>query len=149
LVAAAAAFGAAAAVKWSGLYPLAFFLVFVTGNDLLRRLRAREPRAALRAAAQAGVAALVALPTACAVYVASWAGWIATSGGWDREGPWPVALLRYHVEMWQWHSTLNAPHPYRANPLGWPLALRPTAMYEVSWGREDGCSWARCVSGIS
>ena len=38
LVAAAIAFGAAAAVKWSGLYPLAAFLVLLTIGDLLRRL---------------------------------------------------------------------------------------------------------------
>ncbi|QBE50234.1 phospholipid carrier-dependent glycosyltransferase [Leucobacter triazinivorans] len=43
LLAAGAAFGAAAAIKWSGLYPLAFFLVYATVRDLLARLRdARE-----------------------------------------------------------------------------------------------------------
>lgn len=43
LLAAGAAFGAAAAIKWSGLYPLASFLVYATVRDLLARLRdARE-----------------------------------------------------------------------------------------------------------
>ncbi|MFT4231962.1 MAG: phospholipid carrier-dependent glycosyltransferase [Leucobacter sp.] len=42
LLAAGLAFGAAASVKWSGLYPLAFFLVYATVRDLLARMRARR-----------------------------------------------------------------------------------------------------------
>lgn len=149
LIAAAVAFGAAAAVKWSGLYPLAFFLVFITVRDLLARLRAREPRAVWRATWQAGATALVALPTAALTYLASWVGWIVTAGGHAREPgvPWPVSLLRYHREMLGWHSTLSAPHPYQANPLTWPLALRPTGMYQQHW--TSGCPFTECVAAVS
>lgn len=149
LVAAGLAFGAAAAVKWSGLYPLAAFLVFITIRDLLTRLRSRTPQPLLRATGQAGIAALLTLPVTAAVYVASWAGWIATAGGWRRDPgvAWPSALLQYHREMLGWHGTLNAPHPYQANPLTWPLALRPTAMYEERW--IDGCPWDECVAAVS
>ncbi|UOQ56484.1 phospholipid carrier-dependent glycosyltransferase [Leucobacter allii] len=149
LLAAAAAFGAATAVKWSGLYPLAVFLILVTMRDLAIRLRGGERRAVRRAAAQAGLTAAIALPTAAVVYLSSWAGWIATSGGWGRgAGPnWFVSLVRSHAEMWSWHSTLSAPHPFQAHPVTWPLALRPTAMYELRW--TEGCPWADCVAGIS
>ncbi|MBL3698933.1 phospholipid carrier-dependent glycosyltransferase [Leucobacter luti] len=149
LIAAAAAFGAAAAVKWSGLYPLAAFLIFVTVRDLVVRLRSRTPRPVLRAAAQAGVAALVTLPVTFFVYLASWTGWIVTAGGWARTPgvAWPAALLQYHREMLGWHSTLSAPHPYQSHPLTWPFALRPTAMYEESW--SDGCNWGECVAAVS
>ncbi|WP_241156151.1 phospholipid carrier-dependent glycosyltransferase [Leucobacter chromiireducens] len=149
LIAAAVAFGAAAAVKWSGLYPLACFLVFITVRDLLARLRLREPGALWRATAQAGATALIALPTAALTYLASWTGWIVTAGGYTRAPgvPWPVSLLTYHREMLAWHSTLSAPHPYQAHPLSWPLALRPTGMYEQHW--TEGCPFTECVAAVS
>ncbi|MFV0434470.1 MAG: phospholipid carrier-dependent glycosyltransferase [Leucobacter sp.] len=172
LLAAGLAFSAAAAVKWSGLYPLAFFLIFVTVRDLLARLRSRGERAAspdpeshslpdpesqsrltahpvLASIAQAGATALIALPAAASAYLASWIGWIANPGGYGREpgAPWPVSLAKYHGEMLSWHRTLSAPHPFQSHPLEWPLALRPTAMYEHRW--NEGCAWTECVSGIS
>ncbi|GAA1623158.1 phospholipid carrier-dependent glycosyltransferase [Leucobacter chromiireducens] len=149
LVAAGLAFGAAAAVKWSGLYPLAAFLIFVTIRDLLLRLRSRTPRPWSRAVGQAGVAALLTLPLTALTYLASWIGWILAPGGWGRTPGehWFPALVRYHRDMLEWHSTLSAPHPYQAHPLTWPLALRPTAMYEHRWA--DGCPWTECVSAVS
>ena len=151
LLAAAGAFGAAASIKWSGLYPLAAFLVFITVRDLVVRLRARERHAVPRAAWQAFVAGLVALPAAALVYVASWAGWILNPGGWSRtagEAWWP-ALLQYHAEMLDWHRSLSAPHPYASHPLTWPLALRPTGMYESRWGSDAGCPWSACAAVVS
>lgn len=161
LLAAAAAFGAAAAIKWSGLYPLAAFLVFITVRDLVVRLRAvrlergagsrSTMRALAGAALQAGVAAVLALPMAVLVYLTSWTGWIVTPGGWGRGfgASWPEALLKYHADMLAWHSTLSAEHPYAASPLTWPLALRPTGMYESHWGRSEGCPWSGCVATVT
>ena len=152
LLAAGLAFGAAAAVKWSGLYALAAFLVLITLRDwwLRRQLRVRRPF--LGAAVQAAATAAIALPAAFAAYLASWAGWIANPGGQERVPgeAWWVSLLRWHADALDWHTTLSAPHPYQAHPLGWPLALRPTAMYETGWGADEGCVWASgCVSAIS
>ncbi len=149
LIAAGAAFGAAAAVKWSGLYPLAAFLIFITIRDLLTRLRSRTPHPVRRSIGQAGAAALLALPAALLTYLASWIGWIVNPGGWGRTPgvPWPTALLQYHREMLAWHGTLSAPHPYQSHPLTWPLALRPTAMYEQREGAS--CAWNECVAAIS
>ncbi|PRI10564.1 dolichyl-phosphate-mannose--protein O-mannosyl transferase [Leucobacter massiliensis] len=170
LLAAGLAFGAAAAVKWSGLYALAGFLVFIAVRDLLTRLRAARaarppaddaaggsgadrgsgrPAALGRSVLQALVTAVIAIPAAALAYLASWTGWILNPGGWAREPgvPWPVSLLRYHAEMLAWHSTLSAPHPYQSSPLSWPLALRPTSMYRASW--SEGCPWAECVSTVT
>ncbi len=156
LIAAGIAFGAAAAVKWSGLYALAGFLVLITLRDWW--LRRRERRAGLLrrplagAAVQALATAAIALPAAFAAYLASWAGWIANPGAQERTTgeAWWTSLARWHADALNWHSSLSAPHPYQANPLSWPLALRPTAMYEASWGAEQGCRWASgCVSAIS
>ncbi|QNN64014.1 phospholipid carrier-dependent glycosyltransferase [Leucobacter denitrificans] len=151
LFAAAVAFGCAASVKWSGLYPLAAFLLLITARDVAYRLRsarthgASQVRAWGRALLQAAVAGLIALPTTLAMYIASWSGWIVTAGGWGRgSGSWISELWAYHVDIFAWHSTLSAPHPYRADPLTWPLALRPTGMYEATVG--DG--YTAAISSI-
>ncbi len=133
-------------MKWSGLYPLAAFLVLITVIDVVHRFAERHaaPAAGVRTPGrrvlasslwQALVVAAITLPTACAAYLASWIGWIVNPGGQNREPgvPWWVSLWRWHVDSYAWHSTLSAPHPYQANPLGWPLALRPTAMYDRRW----------------
>ncbi len=151
-LAAGATFGAAAAVKWSGLYPLVFFGLLVVAVDVSRRVRLGVRRPIVGGALQALVSFALVVPVAMLAYVASWAGWIATTGGQAREpgAPWWVSLWRWHVEAWEWHSTLSAPHPYQANPLTWPLALRPTAMYEVSWPAGADCEWASgCAAAIS
>lgn len=161
LLAAALAFGAAASVKWSGLYPLAAFLIFITIVDLIlrlqaakRRLRFRSRRSATWASAilQAGITALIALPVTLATYLLSWVGWIINPGGWARDtaGTWWDALWTYHRSMFEWHSTLQDNHPYQSSPLTWPLALRPTGMYELNWGTDSGCNWqGGCVAAIS
>ncbi len=148
LVAAGIAFGAAAAIKWSGLYPFAAFLVLVTVGDLLRRAgrerleRFRDRHTPRRhplwgTVAQALVTAAIALPSAFLVYLASWVGWIVHPAGQVRHTgePWWESLWRWHLDSFAWHSTLSAPHPYQSNPFGWPLALRPTAMFDQ---RADG-----------
>lgn len=154
LFAAGLAFGAAAAVKWSGLYPLAAFLLLLTLGDVLRRinrtrlLRAQglagsRWRAIGRSLAQGIITALIALPAAMLAYLASWIGWFITPGGQNRHPgePWWESLWQWHIDAYAWHSTLSAPHPYQSHPLSWPLALRPTAMYSE---RFDGL-----VSAIS
>ena len=148
LLAAGLSFGSAAAVKWSGLYPLAAFLVLLALGDLLRRLgrtrgedrRHREDRRpVIGALLQALATAAIALPAAIGAYLASWIGWIVAPGGQNRhEGePWWVSLWEWHVDAFAWHSTLSAPHPFQSAPIGWPLGLRPTLMYTQRW---DGYS---------
>lgn len=144
LLAAGLAFGGAAAVKWSGWYALAAFLLLVVFGQLLRGLGEDRPAPGAarrfgsvlpRSLAYASAAAVIALPAALLAYLASWTGWIVTSGGQNRAPgtPWWVSLWEWHVEAFAWHSTLSAPHPYQAHPLGWPLALRPTAMFSERW----------------
>ena len=150
LVAAAAAFGLAAGVKWSGLYPLAAFLILITLRDLAHRIRrVGGARAWAGAAVQALVTALIALPVTALAYLATWTGWIVTAGGWGRRAgeAWPVSLARYHADMLAWHGTLSAPHPYQSPPITWPFGIRPTAMLEHRW--SEGCPWSECVSAVT
>ncbi len=152
LLAAGLAFGAAAGIKWSGLYPLAAFLVLVVVQDLLRRLRLGAKTPLLDALAQAFITGLIALPAAAIAYLATWIGWIVTPGGWDRtpKGSWWADLLRYHSDMLAWHGSLSAPHPYASHPITWPLDLRPTAMYLQQIPQGASCPWAGgCVSVVS
>lgn len=152
LLAAGLTFGAAAAIKWSGLYPLAVFLIAIVVVDVLRRYRARDPHPLARGALQALITGAIALPAAAIAYLASWSGWIASPAAQNREPgePWWVSLWQWHADALAWHSTLSAPHPYQANPLTWPLALRPTAMYEARWAEGPGCGWSGgCVSAVS
>ncbi|HUR51703.1 MAG TPA: phospholipid carrier-dependent glycosyltransferase [Mycobacteriales bacterium] len=93
-----------------------------------------------------------------AVYVVSWTGWFATDTGWSRhwaEGrgstlPLVPDALRswwhYHWEMYHFHSTLVAKHPYQSHPLTWPFLGRPVSYYYpagIGSGRY-GCSAASC-----
>lgn len=151
LLAAGLAFGAAAAVKWSGLYPLAAFLLLITARDLILRWRTVQ-RPVLGSLRQAVVTAAIALPAALLAYLASWIGWILHPNAQDRSPgePWWVSLWSWHAHSLSWHTTLTASHPYQALPLGWPISLRPTLMYWEFTEQGPGCPWSGgCVAEIS
>lgn len=141
LVAAGAAAGAAAAVKWSGLYALAAIGVYVVVVDALERRRRgirRWPWDALR---QGAAAFVLLVPVAVVTYLLSWTGWLATDGGYDRqpagEGlPGALgALWEYHAAMYRFHVGLSTPHAYESPAWQWPLLIRPTSMY---WHEDAG-----------
>ncbi|MGO2660715.1 dolichyl-phosphate-mannose--protein mannosyltransferase [Mycetocola reblochoni] len=167
LIAAGAAFGATTAVKWSGLYFLAAFGLYVVGSDILRRRRLGLPlfvRGALFT--QGPVSFVLMVPVAAAVYLASWTGWFVTEGGYDRhwaEQPGNAAtgvfswiplslqsLLHYHQSAYSYHVGLDSPHTYQASPLGWSLLLRPTSMfYASSTAGEGDCAAQACSQAIT
>lgn len=167
LFAAGAAFGAASAVKWNGLYFLAAFAVYTLVVDALARRRAGIPfwltGTVLK---QAPVSFLLTVPVALAVYLASWTGWFLSDNGYGRQyadqpgkawtGPlaWvPTALQslwRFQVEVYGYHVGENRPHGYQANPLTWLLMVRPTGMYYRSIQQgENGCLAEMCGQNIS
>jgi len=151
LLAAALTFGASSAVKWSGVYPLAAFLVLLTVRDLMLRLRA-TPRPWLGALRQGVVTAAISLPAAFFTYLLSWLGWIVNPGGQGRvDGEaWWVSLWHWHIQTFEWHRHLTAEHPFQSPPLSWPLGLRPTSMYLSSTDPGPLCPWSDgCVSVIS
>ncbi|MEN9713639.1 MAG: hypothetical protein RLZZ164_303 [Actinomycetota bacterium] len=155
LFAAGAAFGAASAVKWSGVYFLAFF-----GLYLALSIDLREWRTAIKGA----IAKFVLLvPIAFATYLASWSGWLATSGGYDRGWAddaanratgffsWvPVSLQslwHYHVEAYGFHMGLRTPHSYASSPLIWLLQVRPVSFFYQ--GADNGASGCTATGGCS
>jgi len=150
LVAAGVALGAASAVKWSGLYALAAFGLYVVVTDALARRRAGVVLWPTDAAFRQGPASfLLMVGPAFAVYVASWTGWLVTSGGYDRTlDPNPfVSLWRYHQAMLNFHVGLTKGHAYASPAWEWPLLLRPTAVWVGD--EPTGCGTDHCIAVIT
>lgn len=164
LVAAGAAAGAATAVKWSGLWVLAGLGVYVVVTDALARRRAGVVFWPTDAVRQGLASFVLMVPVAVGVYIASWAGWLATDGGYDRHaadsqpatGFWswvPLALQslwRSHVTMYGSAAGITSGHGYASPAWQWPFLVRPTAMfYSGSAEGESGCGAANgCVENI-
>jgi dolichyl-phosphate-mannose--protein O-mannosyl transferase len=159
------ALGMACGTKWSGIwFVVAFGLMTVLWDYGMRRLIGVETSSALAGAALEGVLAAVAIAgTAFVVYVASWSGWLLTSGGYDRQWAetnpasplwaWvPDALrslLHYHAEMLNFHTHLTSPHSYQSNAWSWLLQGRPTSFYyETRTRGVSGCTVDKCSSEV-
>lgn len=162
VITAGAAFGAACAVKWSGVWFLAVFGLYLVVVDALARRRAGlgfwVSGAVLK---QAPATFLLLVPMAIAVYLASWTGWFATDGGYDRHWaeeagnaatgwlswvPAPLqSLWHFHQSAYSYHVGVQSPHPWQANPLTWLLMIRPTNMYYADG--VSGCG-GDCVESI-
>lgn len=149
VIAAGAALGAAAAVKWSGLYALAGFGIYLVVTDALARRRAGVLFWPMDAVARQGaVSFLLLVPAALLTYVVSWSGWFVTAGGYDRQsdGNPLVALWKYHEAIYAFHVGLGSGHPYASSAWQWPLLIRPTAVWT---GDDRSCGTDHCISVIS
>ncbi|MGY1856091.1 phospholipid carrier-dependent glycosyltransferase [Modestobacter sp. SYSU DS0290] len=135
------ALGLAVATKWSGLLAVAAAGLLVLGTELAGR--GEELRRAARrglAVAAGGVLSLLLVPAA--VYLTSYAGFFTsysdsrayetacaegdcgTSAG-DRLQTW----VADQADVVAYHGRLEATHPYRSSPLGWPWLQRPVLTY--------------------
>jgi dolichyl-phosphate-mannose-protein mannosyltransferase len=171
-IAAGLCFGLALGTKWNALYLLAAFALLSLAWDVgARRLAGAGWRANL-AVVRDGIPAFFSLVVlGVAVYAASWASWLATSGGYDRDwgGLHPdstsvkylgrplASLLHYNYDIWNFHTgdyIKNATHVYAANPGGWLIIARPIGMDAVNGIKSgtDGCvspdTCVRVISGI-
>jgi dolichyl-phosphate-mannose-protein mannosyltransferase len=143
---AGAAFGAAAAVKWSGAMALvgAFVLVYMwettrrreggqTLGDALGRAVTRETLGI--------VIAFVFVPVA--VYMATWLPWFHHFGwSWGRWMDNLTASLDFHRHGIQWTALdpktgVSTPtHPYYARAWKWIIDARPTSFYVKDIGPD-------------
>jgi dolichyl-phosphate-mannose-protein mannosyltransferase len=167
LFAMGAACGLAMSTKWTGLYFIAFFAVYSVLQDLMLRRRAGIEFWSSSAVLQQGpVNFLLTVPITLVLYVASWAGWFLTKGGYDRtwvqDGgqrwkgvlAWvPTSLQNwwhYQTEIYGFNIGLHTPHSYAANPLTWMLMVRPTSMYYVGTTKgQSGCTSTQCGQAIT
>ncbi|WP_304502214.1 dolichyl-phosphate-mannose--protein mannosyltransferase [Brachybacterium sp. FME24] len=155
--------GMACSVKWSGLYVLAVFGIMTVLWDWWARRAVAQKNWLLGGLVKDAIPAFFAtVGTALIVYISSWSGWFASSVGYNRqlaeaEGSatgWGfldslLSLWLYHRQAYEFHVGLDSDHPYEANPLGWPVMLRPTNFYYRSYEYgENGCEVAECASHI-
>jgi dolichyl-phosphate-mannose--protein O-mannosyl transferase len=158
LLTAGVLFGAATAVKWSGLYFLAAFAVYTLVVDAVARRAAGVPFwASGTVFKQAPVTFLLMVPLALATYLASWTGWFVTRGGYFRDWadlpgnaarglfawvPHSVqSFVHYQVSVYNFNVNEHSPHPYAANPFTWLFLVRPTAFYYTSQQQgQQGCT---------
>ncbi len=163
-------FGCAMAVKWNSMFVLAAFGVLAVIWDLTGRRQAGARSRSWLSVVGDGIPAFVQLVVlAIPVYTASWAGWFATQGGWDRQwghaemtssaffmerhhdtfvrflGAPLTGWLWYHQEMYRFHTgdgMMNATHVYEANPWGWLVMYRPIGIDAVNDIKPgvDGCT---------
>ena len=164
LVLAGVFFGMALATKWSALWFMAVFAVLVVVWDGGARRTAGVRRAlsgAVLRDALATFTALVLVPIG--VYLLSWWGWFRSAAGYDRL--WALqhptsglarfvpdalrSLWHYHAEAYHFHVTLETPHAYQSNPLGWLLLVRPVSFfYQGPKQGEQGCTVGSCAREV-
>lgn len=109
-------------------------------------------------------ALVTAIPLYLLTYLATWSGWIFTSGGygrqWSVENPaegagrlvphWLRSLTHYHAESTSFHSGLESSHNYASTPWTWWVMGRPTSFfYEGTNFGEDGCIHQSCSAAIT
>lgn len=133
-----AAFGAAVAVKWSGVLALLGGMVLATAwaRTRQRDLGADRPLgSALREEGPVLYLALLAIPVF--VYAITWIPWLA-----DRHFDL-LEWIRHQGEMAAYHLNLNTVkengqpiHPYLSQAWTWFLLLRPVAYY---WRGDPTC----------
>jgi dolichyl-phosphate-mannose-protein mannosyltransferase len=156
LIPAGLCLGTALATKWTGIYYVAGFGLMVMFWDVGARRAAGVARPYL------GVAALEAVPAFLSMvvlpivtYVFWWSGWIFNAGGWGRGkvsgnvvsqffSAIPK-LWTYTTQMWHFHDTLTAKHPYQSWPWNWMVLKRPVAFY---YTEPSGCGSSKCSSEV-
>src|SRR4051794_30201644 len=144
-------FGCSCAVKWSGIYFLAFFAILSLFWDRTAWRDAGVPRptaTALRRGLPGALWALAVVPVL--TYLASFTGWFLaeTSQGrhWADQHPdtaFPFipgalrSLWHMHAEWWTFHNNLDSPHPWQSGPWSWLVDGRPILLWNPQ-GLTDG-----------
>ncbi|GLW25677.1 dolichyl-phosphate-mannose--protein mannosyltransferase [Microbispora triticiradicis] len=152
--------GAATATKWTGvLFVVAFaVMAFAWDRGARRAVGLRRPgRQAVRLDLPLVLAWLCAVPAVA--YVVSFAGWLASAGGygrnWDRASAngWAYfvvdslrSLIDYQSQVLGFHQGLRAHHDYQSDPWGWPLLARPVLFYYRS--STGACGARSCSQAI-
>ncbi len=169
--AAGIALGGTLAIKWSGLYYMAFFGVVLVALDAHRRWRygVRRPLlGALLRDAPPHFFAVVIIPVCC--YLLSWRAWFGSETSVYRHavesglvedatalaesplGFLPDSFLNflyYHVSVLRFHSELTNSnghnHPWESKPWSWLASTRGLMYYNLS--HEDGTRTVELLVG--
>lgn len=153
--------GCACAVKWSALYFVPVFALFVVLWEvgLRRSVGVRRPwRDTLLDEVPWLVLAGVLM---VGTYLATWSGWLLSDDGYYRlatSSAYPtgslsdtpvigplVNLYEYHRAAYGFHAQLDDPHKYQSWPWQWLLLGRPVAFH---WSGDGACGAPTCASEI-
>ncbi|GAA1409189.1 phospholipid carrier-dependent glycosyltransferase [Glutamicibacter uratoxydans] len=163
-LAAAVMMGCAVGVKWSALSFVAVFCVMAVLWDFSARRTAGIHKWWFSALTRDGIYAFFTMiPLLLATYLATWTGWLATTGGryrnWAQENPgegvsWLPAPLRslwqYHQAGYTFHTGLSSEHGWQSSPWTWPFAGRPVLFYFEGYDQGvNGCDIKRCTEVIT
>jgi dolichyl-phosphate-mannose-protein mannosyltransferase len=161
-IAAGVCLGLACATKWNGLFfvPPFLLLAFAWDFGARRRVEADRPvKASVVKDTLPSIGLMVVLPAL--IYVASWTGWFLgdAATAWDHDlyvhhgQSWlahAIAVFHgwftYQGQIWHFHTTLTAGHPYRSNPLGWIVLARPVAYFYN--GSTHACGSTSCAQEV-
>jgi dolichyl-phosphate-mannose--protein O-mannosyl transferase len=152
------AFGLALATKWSALLAIGSAGLFVLGSELAWR-RKLAGRALTQPWPMIASTLLTLVVVPLAVYLASYAGWFLNypdtrfgqeecteEAGCEGVSTLDIAgdWLQNQRDIVNFHSTLEAEHPYRAPAYGWLVLRRPVAYYYEDYSDEcaadDDCA---------
>jgi dolichyl-phosphate-mannose-protein mannosyltransferase len=142
-IAAGFLFGCACAVKWSGVWFLAFFAVLSLFWDRAAWREAGVPsptRTTIRRGLPGAVWALGVVPVL--TYLASFTGWFLgeTSQGkaWAQQHPHTAfpfipdalrSLWHEHAKWLTFHNGLSSSHPWQSSPWSWVVDGRPILLW--------------------
>lgn len=154
LVVAGVAFGLAGGVKWSAIYVVAVFGIFVFIRELSARWSTPGPWVSA-AILGGGLPAFFSLvPAALVTYLVGWGSWIVHLKGWGHQPGHTSLLARladlwaYHQQAYAFHVNVHSTHPYMSNPWTWLIQWRPTVFYyEDAVGLS--CGDGKCIRAVT
>ncbi|MBT8161182.1 MULTISPECIES: dolichyl-phosphate-mannose--protein mannosyltransferase [Arthrobacter] len=162
-LAAGVCLGLAVGTKWSALFFVAVFGLMTVFWDMSARRIAGIRSWPSSAIIKDGIPAFFTMiPVAAAVYLSTWTGWFLSKDAYYRTWadsnpsatwgwiPGPLrSLAYYHLQAYNFHQSLSAPHPYQSSPWTWLVMGRPTSFYyESPQPGTPGCTVPNCTSAI-
>ena len=161
-LAAGVLFGLAIGSKWNSVYALAAMGVLCVWWDVRARQLAGSAWKGWLALVIDGIPAFIRMVVVAAVvYVASWTGWLTTTGGWGRDwglknpddpltvhlGEMWASFLHYQQDILNFHTgdyISNATHDYASHPIGWLFMARPLGVDSAA-GIQPGVEGCHAV----
>ncbi|MBX3311690.1 MAG: phospholipid carrier-dependent glycosyltransferase [Microbacteriaceae bacterium] len=132
--------GLACSVKWSAIWFVAAFGIWVVVRDWEALKLSAKRFWLLKGLGLGAINFVYMVVFAALAYLSTWLGWFLSDSGWNRQwsvnngGPDGIAgaflsLLHYHQSILNWHVSLDSHHSSMAPAWTWPLLLRPSIMY--------------------
>lgn len=157
-IAAGVLLGVAVSVKLSGLAFVAVLGLLTVWWDANARKTAGIRRWLPGAVVLDGLWAFAAVVGIGAItYVGTWAGWLASTGGYFRTWAaqrdtvlpdWLASLVHYHAQSTTFHTGLDSAHNYASAAWIWPFAGRPVSFYYRTDADGIQCAAERCSAAI-